>query len=133
MMYESGWISSKPTGNNTFSLIEVKSSSSLKEEYVLHDARSSTLILMKPRINVTQVCLAHLNKEYVYPGGGYDLTQLLQTDDITSEVQVLQPEIENSLKSMRLCYRAQSGIPLIKAGKQCIKPYDSLYEYVQSK
>ena len=118
----------KPTGNNTFSLIEVKSSSSLKEEYVL-DAAIQYYILIGARINVTQVCLAHLNKEYVYPGGGYDLTQLFATDDITSEVQVLQPEIENSLKSMRLCL-AESGIPLIKAGKQCTKPYRcSFYGY----
>jgi hypothetical protein len=86
----------KPAGNNTFSLIEVKSSSSLKEEYVL-DAAIQYYILIGAGINVIQVCLAHLNKDYVYPGGEYDLTQLFATDDITSEVQALQSEIENSL------------------------------------
>ena len=111
----------KPTGKNNFSLIEVKSSSSLKEEYVL-DAAIQYYILVGAGINVTQVCLAHLNKEYIYPGGEYDLTKLFATDDITSKVQTLQPEIENSLKSMRLCL-AESDIPLIKAGKQCTKPY----------
>ena len=118
----------KPTAENAFSLIEVKSSSSLKEEYVL-DAAIQYYILMGAGINVTQVCLAHLNKEYVYPGGEYDLTQLFTIDDITKEAQALQPEIENSLKSMWLCL-AESDIPPIKAGKQCTKPYTcSFYGY----
>ena len=118
----------KPTGKNNFSLTEVKSSSSLKEEYVL-DAAIQYYILIGAGINVTMVCLAHLNKEYVYPGGEYDLTRLFATDDITSEVEALQPEIENSLKSMRACL-AESNIPLIKAGKQCTKPYRcSFYGY----
>jgi len=111
----------KPTGKNNFSLTEVKSSSSLKEEYVL-DAAIQYYILIGAGINVIQVCLAHLNKDYVYPGGEYDLIQLFATDDITSEVEALQPEIENSIKSMRLCL-AKSDIPLIKTGKQCTKPY----------
>jgi hypothetical protein len=111
----------KPTDNTTFSLIEVKSSSSLKEEYVL-DSAIQFYILIGAGINVTQVCLAHLNKEYVYPGGEYALTQLFAPDDITGEVQALQPEIKKFLQSMRLCL-AESSIPLIKSGKQCTKPY----------
>ncbi len=118
----------KPVARNAFSLVEVKSSSSLKEEYVL-DGAIQYYILIGAGIKVTQVCLAHLNKEYVYPGGEYDLNQLFMVDDITSEVQALQPEIENSLKSMRLCL-AESDSPLIKTGKQCTKPYRcSFYGY----
>jgi hypothetical protein len=118
----------KPLAGDAFSLIEVKSSSSLKEEYVL-DAAIQYYILMGAGINVTQVCLAHLNKEYVYPGGEYDLTQLFTFDDITKEAQVLQPEIKNLLQAMRLCL-AESDIPPIKAGKQCTKPYTcSFYGY----
>jgi len=110
----------QPIGINSLSLMEVKSSNSLKEEYIL-DAAIQYYILIGAGIKVTQVCLAHLNKEYVYPGGEYNFKQLFTVDDITRETQALQPEIENSLKSMRLCL-AESDSPLIKAGKQCTKP-----------
>ncbi|MFH0897115.1 MAG: DUF2779 domain-containing protein, partial [Candidatus Bathyarchaeota archaeon] len=117
-----------PELGSAFSLIEVKSSSSLKDEYVF-DAAIQYYVLIGAGIKVTQVCLAHLNKDYVYPGGEYDLNQLFTIEDITHQVKDMQTEIKNSLAMMRICL-SESEPPEIKTGKQCKQPYQcNFYGY----
>ena len=65
-------------------LIEVKSSTSLKDHYV-YDVAIQRLILKGCGLNVVP-CLMHLNREYVYDGKRYDVEKLFATQDLTAEV-----------------------------------------------
>src|SRR5690606_37423162 len=61
-------------------LVEVKSTNSVKEDHI-PDVAIQLYVLEGAGVKVGRACLAHLNKEYVYPGGGYDVHQLFAVED----------------------------------------------------
>lgn len=107
--------------NDPYDLIEVKSGTSVKEEH-LPDVAVQLYVLRGCGIPVGKACLYHLNKEYVYQGGNYNLSQLFLVEDITSEAQELQTYIPLLLEEMRLPLW-QPEPPDIKSRRQCSKPY----------
>ncbi len=107
--------------DDLFDLIEVKSGTSVKGEH-LPDLGVQIYVLRGCGISVRRACLAHLNKEYVYQGGDYDLGQLFSVEDITDKVQPLLVDIPSSLDEMRL-HLSNPEPPDIKARKQCSRPY----------
>lgn len=109
------------SGDDMFDLIEVKSGTSVKEEH-LPDVAVQLYVLLGCGISVGRVCLGHLNKEYVYQGGNYDLGQLFLIEDVTDKAQQLQPDIPLILEEMRLPLWG-SEPPDIKPRRQCSKPY----------
>ena len=109
------------SGDDMFDLIEVKSGTSVKEEH-LPDVAVQLYVLLGCGISVGRVCLGHLNKEYVYQGGNYDLGQLFLIEDVTDKAQQLQPDIPLLLEEMRLPLWCLEP-PDIKPRRQCSKPY----------
>ena len=107
-------------GKDAFDLLEVKSGTKVKEDH-LPDVGVQLYVLNGCRIPIGRACLVHINKEYVYQGGDYDLNQLFSVEDITDEVQQLQPDIPSYLNEMRLPLWSLEP-PDIKARKQCSKP-----------
>jgi hypothetical protein len=107
-------------GNDVFDLLEVKSGTQVKEEH-LPDVGVQLYVLNGCRIPIGRACVVHINKEYVYRGGDYDLSQLFCAEDITAEAQQLQPDIPSYLNEMRLPLWSLEP-PDIKARKQCSKP-----------
>jgi hypothetical protein len=71
---------------------------------------------------VRRSCLAHLNKEYVYPGGEYDIGQLFVTEDITEKVRQLLPDVPSMLADMRAPLNEPEP-PQIETGRHCSNPY----------
>ena len=69
-------------------LIEVKSSSELKDEQI-PDAAIQTWVLRRAGLTVDRVEVMHLNKEYRHPGHG----PLLVREDVTEPVETWQPQI----------------------------------------
>ena len=63
---------------NGFSLIEVKSSTSVKDEHI-PDAAIQTWVLRQAGLSISSVQIMHLNKEYRHPGHG----ELLVQEDVT--------------------------------------------------
>lgn len=105
-----------------FDLVEVKSGTQVKEEH-LWDVSIQHHVLEGCGIPIGQTSLAHLNKDYVYPGGDYDLRKLFQVDDVTDRVQQLQTEVLTALEAMRLMLRGAEP-PDVKPRRQCSQPYD---------
>jgi hypothetical protein len=70
----------------TFDLVEVKSSTSVKEEYI-PDVAIQLYVLEGSGISVGKAHLLHINKAYVYGGGPYDLTQLFLLEDVDYEAR----------------------------------------------
>jgi len=109
------------TERDMFDLVEVKSNTSVKPEH-LPDVAIQYYVLDGADIRLRHTCLAHLNKDYVYPGGDYDLNQLFSIEDVTEAVELLQsdiPELLHEMKSML----GNPEPPDIKAGKHCSQPY----------
>ena len=81
---------------NKWRLIEVKSSTSLKD-YYLYDVAIQRLILEGLGMKVVP-CLMHLNREYVYDGKQYDLEKLFVIRDLTAETAALEQEVKDLLR-----------------------------------
>ena len=108
-------------GGGVFDLLEVKSTTSVKEAH-LTDAAVQLYVLTGCGISAGRTCLVHLNKEYIYLGGDYDLNKLFSVAEITDAVLEAQPEIQPALEAMRSALRGPEA-PDIKTGKHCSKPY----------
>ena len=71
-----------------FTLIEVKSSSKVKDDHI-PDAAIQTWVARKAGIDVRRVELMHLNTHFRHP----DIGDLFQRTDITAQVEAFQPRI----------------------------------------
>ncbi|MBA7480771.1 hypothetical protein ES704_04129 [subsurface metagenome] len=109
-------------GEGSHDVIEVKSSTEVKEEHI-PDVGIQFYILNSSGIDIRRACLGFVNKEYVYPGGEYDLSKLVCIEDITDIVQGIQSEIPQLLEEMRNpLWNIEA--PEIKTGRQCSRPYE---------
>jgi len=99
-----------------FDLIEVKSSTKVKEEHI-SDAAVQVFAARGAGIAVEKVEIMHLNRECVYP----DLGDLFTREDITGSVEAaiprLLPQIDEQLTMLG------GPIPDVKPGDHCSKPY----------
>ncbi|MDD5094108.1 MAG: DUF2779 domain-containing protein [Dehalococcoidia bacterium] len=107
---------------DAFDLIEVKSNTELKDEH-LYDIGIQAYVLQGCGIKVKRAYLCHIDTDYVYQGGDYDLRQLFELEDITRDTQRLQSEIPTLLAMMRSPLQKLEP-PNIQIGRQCTKPYD---------
>ena len=76
-------------GADGWTLVEVKSASSVKE-YHLPDVAVQVHVARRAGLDVRRAEVMHLNKEYRHPGGG---VPLLVRSDVTSEVEAILPEV----------------------------------------
>jgi CRISPR/Cas system-associated exonuclease Cas4 (RecB family) len=103
-------------------LVEVKSTTSVKEEHI-PDVAIQLYVLEGSGVKPRRACLAHLNKNYSYPGGDYDVHQLFAIEDVSEQVRGYLPGIPEILKSMRQALRG-SEPPDIRPGRQCTSPHE---------
>jgi len=112
--------------DSLFDLIEMKSSTKTKGEHI-SDVAVQLYVLYGCGIKIRRACLGHLNNEYIYQGGDYDLNQLFQIDDITVEANDILVKIFLQLGDMRTML-GQADPPDIKVGRQCSTPYDCAFQ-----
>ena len=109
------------SSGKSWDLIEVKSSASTKGEHI-PDAAVQLIVVEKAGLTVDKIGLAHINRDYVYPGGDYDVDQLLTVDDITVDVRTYAEGVADQLDAMRKPL-AENEPPDIAVGSHCNKPY----------
>jgi hypothetical protein len=109
----------------SYDMIEVKSSTQVKEEHI-PDVGIQLYVLSGSGIDIRRACLGFINKEYVYSGGDYDLSQLIRIEDITDKAHGIQSEIPQLLEEMRNSLWSIEA-PEINAGRQCSKPYKCFF------
>lgn len=106
--------------DETFDLIEVKSGTSLKDEY-LPDCAIQAYVLKNLGISLRKICVAYLNSEYVRKGP-LDFANLFVikpvNDKISDEWQVI-PGYLSSIKSTLSCDKE----PTMAIGSICKNPY----------
>ena len=81
---------------DTFDLVEVKSSTSVKSEHI-PDAAIQLHVVEGSGLPVRKVFLLHIDNSYVYEGGPYDLSKLFRLEDITDPARTFLASIPGSL------------------------------------
>jgi predicted RecB family nuclease len=100
---------------SSWTLIEVKSATSVGEDHVL-DAAFQTYLLRAAGVEVTRVDVMHLNRECRYP----DLKTLFLRVDVTDGVTALLPRVAEEVPTLR---RTLAGpLPNIDTGDHCTTP-----------
>ena len=87
-------------GGSKWNLIEVKSSTRVKNEY-LPDVEVQYHVLKGVGLDIDRVILLHLNNQYVYDGGKLDLEHFFIPSDLTQETLLSQEEISGKLQEFR--------------------------------
>ncbi len=102
-------------------LVEVKSSTAVKPEHI-PDLAFQTLVLRKAKLPVDRVLLAHVDNTFVLQRTG-DYEGLISEEDVTSEVEVALPEIEEMAVKLQ-GVTASVKRPSVSMGSQCTSPYE---------
>lgn len=110
------------SGGGKWNLIEVKSSTSVKNEY-LPDVGVQYLVLKGSGLEVDRVTLLHLNNQYVYDGNELDLNQLFTASDLTQETLACQGEIAVKLGEFKGIL-GNPDPPEITPSRHCFHPFE---------
>ena len=108
-------------GNGDWDLIEVKSSTGYKEEY-LADLAIQVHVAKGSGVPVRRASLLHVNSQYRWEGGPYDLERLFAIQDLTDSVGDVIPRLLTEIQAMRAPLWAAAP-PDIAVGPHCRKPY----------
>ena len=107
---------------NKWRLIEVKSSTKTKE-YHLPDVAIQKYVLEQNGFKVSEACLMHLNREYVYDGKKYNLKKLFTIDNLREEILDFEDELPHHLTEQWETLSLTKA-PDIECGSQCSDPFD---------
>ena len=109
-----------PVNTDRWDIVEVKSSTQLKEEY-LHDVAFQKYCFEKAGIKIRKCWLTYINNQYLKKGD-IDPRGLFRKADITVEVDEKLEEVRNRVEEM-IETAAVNNPPEIIIGKQCSNPY----------
>ena len=107
--------------NDRWNLIEVKSSTSAKEVYVV-DAAIQYYVLNGSGLALDRAGILRLNNQYVYDGANLDLQQLFHFTDLTEEVHRRRELIINQVESLKTVISSDSP-PSVSPSRHCLTPY----------
>jgi predicted RecB family nuclease len=110
------------TQNETWNLVEVKSSTSVKEVYY-PDVAVQHYVLEGCGLKIGRAGILHINNQYVYDGQNLNLDSLFSFDDLTELSTSMQPQIPGQLDKLKGML-AEDGAPVVQPSKHCHKPYD---------
>lgn len=101
-------------------MIEVKSSTSVKD-YHRDDAAIQAFVARKAGISLAGIALAHIDKNWVYPGKS-DYQGLLVENDLTEEAFARDQEVQSWITEAQTVARKRKE-PSITTGPQCSTPF----------
>ena len=108
-------------GNRQWNLIEVKSSSSVKDLY-LYDVAVQYHVLQKAGLNINRAFLMHVNNQYTYDGNQLDIDNFFSISDLTDQILSIQEIIPQELTDLNNML-AKPDPPEIQSSRQCKNPY----------
>jgi hypothetical protein len=107
---------------DAFDLVEVKSSTRAKPEH-RSDAGVQLRVLEGAGLTINRVGILHLNTEYLWTGGEYDLDRLFALQDITAEAREAALVVDTNVRSFREAL-ASPQMPDVRVGAHCTRPYE---------
>src|SRR5208282_211892 len=78
--------------DNRWRLIEVKSTTDLKEHH-LDDVAIQHRVVSRCGLDLASSCLAHVNRNYVFQGGSIDVRRFFKIRNLTRRVARLLPSL----------------------------------------
>jgi hypothetical protein len=106
----------KPSAGGKWDLIEVKSSTEVKEEH-LEDVAFQKHVYEGAGIRIGRCSVMHVDKTYVRRGN-VDVHRLLKAEDVTSDIKPLAADLPDKIKR-QLKVMAQPAPPDADIGKKC--------------
>ena len=110
-----------PVAGDAWDLVEVKSTTSLKEDVHLPDIAFQAFVLTGAGIKLRKCFLAHINNEFVRQGA-IDPQKFFTLEDVTKPVSALSRDIEDQIDAMQRVIGAKAH-PEIQIGPHCDNPY----------
>ena len=101
-------------------LLEVKSTTSLKEEH-LDDVGIQSRVVSRSGLDLASVNLAHVNRDYVFDGGSIDPRKFFKIRNLTRRVQRLQPKLTFQLRA-EFTVLNMPNAPDLPPGPHCTHP-----------
>jgi len=106
-------------GKPGFQLVEVKSSLKVKD-YHYEDAAIQSWVVAEAGLRLKRIEIAHIDKTYVYPGGG-NYRGLFKRVDVSKDARAFHNDIPKWIKAAG---RTIDGkLPNIEIGNQCENPF----------
>jgi len=106
--------------NRRWGLIEVKSTTDLKEHH-LEDVAIQSRVVSRSGLNLASVCLAHVSRDYVFDGRTIDARRFFRIRNLTHQVAKLRRKLTFQLRS-EFRVLAMPEAPGLPPGNHCINP-----------
>ena len=103
----------------------MKSTSKLKDPHY-EDVAIQKYVLEGCGLKLSESCLMHLNRDYVYNGRNYDLGKLYLINDLAKDVRDFTKKIPSLLAKQKRMLRLPEP-PDVQPGDHCKDPYDCEY------
>ena len=103
-----------------YRMAEVKSSTGVKD-YHLADAAVQAWVARGAGIDLSAVEIAHINRDFVYPGGS-DYRGLFRHTDISEQIRPMEQDVPNWIAAAKATLAGQE--PDIAPGDQCSNPFE---------
>lgn len=110
----------KPCSDGTWDIIEVKSTSEVKDEHI-YDVAFQKYVCEIAGIAINKCSILHLNKDYIKQGQ-LDLKQLFKTEDVSERVEKVYKKIPEIIEEL-MCIANLPNEPEVKAEKYFLKEY----------
>ena len=118
------------SGKRVWRMVEVKSSTGVKD-YHREDTAIQSFIARNAGVPLASIALAHIDSDFVYPGGE-DYRGLLKECDLTPEAFARDNEVKEWITAAHETV-AKDSEPEIKTGEQCGYPFAcGFFDYCQS-
>jgi len=101
-------------------LIEVKSTTSLKEDH-LDDVGIQSRVVSRSGLDLASVNLSHVNRDYVFDGGSIDPRKFFKIRNLTRRIQRLQPKLTFQLRA-EFTVLNMPNAPDLPPGPHCTHP-----------
>lgn len=113
-----------PAGGGTYKLVEVKSSTQVKD-YHLQDVAIQSWVAQKAGLQLVATEVAHIDTQFRYPGNG-QYQGLLNHADVSAEIAPLQESVSGWVHTARqtLDGAMPTVAPNLKPGGHCKLPFD---------
>jgi hypothetical protein len=119
-------IPSRQAGKRVWKMIEVKSSTKVKD-YHRDDVAIQSYVARAAGLPLRSVQLAYLDNQWVYPGKG-DYSGLFVTEDLTDEAFERNDEVKHWLADARKIARRRTA-PRVAMGDQCNDPFECPFQH----
>lgn len=135
-VFEAGFINQKtyaiadifvPYKSDSWDLIEVKSSTGIKDEH-LYDVAFQKYVYEGAGINLHRCFLMYIDKEFV-KDGEIDPEEFFVKEDVTAQAEELRPTIERGIEEMFETIR-QKEAPRVDISPHCNTPHDCPLEKI---